>query len=76
MFSKPCVGRLNHRAASKKRHGLRPGPISSIARGQKIPSFCAGLPHNKVATLVARQVSFIQLKDPQNTHNENFSTIF
>ena len=62
--------------SSKKRHGLRPGPISSIARGQKIPPFAAGLPHNKVAALVARQASFVQLKDSQDAHEETLATIF
>ena len=37
----------------------------------KVP-FSVGLPQNKVAALVALQASFIQLKDYQDAHKENF----
>ena len=76
LFSKLCVGRLNPKAPSKKKHGLRPGPISSIARSQKIPPFSVGLPHTKVVDLVTRQVSLVHLKDSQDAHDDNFATIF
>ena len=49
----------------------------SIVRVQKIPIFSnTGLPHNKVASQVARQVSLVQIKDTQDTHKENFATFF
>ena len=69
------MGRLNPRTPSKKRYGLRTGLISLIVHGQKIPPFSAGHPNNKVATLVARQASFVQLKDSQDAHKETFATI-
>ena len=48
--------------------------MNSIVRCQKIPIFCtAGLPHNEVDTQVAHQASLVQLKDTQDTHEENFT---
>ena len=45
------------------------GATDSIVCGQKIPSFsAAGLPNNRVASQVARQGSFLQLKDTQDAH--------
>ena len=50
--------------------------MSSIARGQKMSPFSDGLPHNKVAALVARQASFVQLKYSQDAHEDKFATVF
>ena len=35
-----------------------------------------GLPHDKVGALIAHQASFVQLKDPQDIHEDNFTTVF
>ena len=51
--------------------------MNSIARGQKIPLFsAAGLPHNEVAAQIARQASLVQLKDTQDSHEDNFAMVF
>ena len=50
--------------------------MNSIARVQKTPTFSFSLPHNKVATPITRQASFVQLKDSQDFHEENFATVF
>ena len=48
----------------------------STLRGQKIPLFSAGLPHNMVAAQVAHQASLIQLKDTEDAHKKDFATVF
>ncbi|KGO71482.1 ATPase, V1 complex, subunit B [Penicillium italicum] len=52
--------------------------MNSIARGQKIPIFsAAGLPHNEIASAIARQASLVRpTKDVHDGHEENFSIVF
>ena len=49
----------------------------SITHDQVIPIFSvAGLPHNNEDAQIVLQASLVHLKDTQDTHKENFVTVF